>query len=282
MILASAFVFGCGSAAPPAAVSPSPEAPASQYVATAQSTPDLATPDQATPGQDRVSDAPAAAKTDPDVDKSEAPEATPKAASKEKGPPPPLPEGTVVLHIGDSMADALGKALNRELAKHGVKGYLEAKEATYIPQWAGFKMQLSSHLARRKPDLVIITLGGNETRMPDPTERVDAIKRLVKKVGDRPCIWIAAPLWDGLKHTGILDVIRENAAPCRYVDTNAMINDLERYDGIHPTIPERTRWARFMIRWLMHNRDPDGPKPWSLEEKTSAPPPGSEKWLEGK
>lgn len=262
IILTGTILAGCG--APPAEAPSAPEPPAASDV-----TPSASAPSE-TPAE-----APAAAKSDPGGDK-------PAPEPKEKGPPPPLPEDTVVLHIGDSMADALGGALNAELAKHGIKGYLEAKEATYIPQWAGFKMQLSSHLARRKPDLVVVTLGGNETKMPDPTERIDAVKRLVKKIGDRPCIWIAAPLWEGLEHTGILDVIRENAAPCRYVDTNAMIPDLERYDGIHPTIPERTRWARFMIRWLMHNRDPNGPKPWSLVAKTSPPPPGSEKWLEGK
>lgn len=265
MILAPTLLACSG---PPSAPPSAPEAPASPDVTPAS--------DAAPETPEAPSEAPAAAKTDTDPDKAAAP------GPKKQEPPPPLPRDTVVLHIGDSMADALGGAFNAELAKHGVKGYLEAKEATYIPQWAGFKMQLSSHIAHRKPDLVVVTLGGNETKMPDPTERVDAIKRLVKKIGDRPCIWIAAPLWEGLEHTGILDVIRENAAPCRYVDTNAMIPDLERYDGIHPTIPERTRWARFMIRWLMHNRDPNGPKPWSLKEKTTPPPPGSEKWLEGK
>src|SRR5690606_31961729 len=29
--------------------------------------------------------------------------------------PPPLPAGTTVLHVGDSMADALGKSLHKEL-----------------------------------------------------------------------------------------------------------------------------------------------------------------------
>ena len=69
---------------------------------------------------------------------------------------------------------------------------LEAKEATYIPQWAGFTMGFSGLMAGHKPDMVIITLGGNETAMPDPTIRAEPVRRLVKQVGDRPCIWIAA------------------------------------------------------------------------------------------
>jgi acyl-CoA thioesterase-1 len=195
-------------------------------------------------------------------------------------PPEPLPKGTVVLHIGDSMADALGKPLNRELDKRGIKSYLEAREATYIPEWAGFKMELDRHLAYRKPDLVLVTLGGNEMMIPKPSERVAAIQRIVEKIGDRPCLWIAAPIWRGLKSTGLLDVIRENCAPCVYVDTNVLIPDLERLkDGVHPTIPERRRWARFMIRWLLHNRDPKGAKPWSFKKDTDRPPPESETWL---
>ncbi|RLB66010.1 MAG: hypothetical protein DRI90_00485 [Deltaproteobacteria bacterium] len=202
---------------------------------------------------------------------------TPKASAL----PPPLPKGTTVLHVGDSMADALGKSLKRELEKRGIKNVLEAKEATYIPEWAGFKMELSLHIARRKPDLVIVTLGGNEVKMPDPTVRVDAIKRLVAKIGDRPCLWVAAPLWPGLTTTGILDVIRDNCAPCIYVDTNELIPDLKRLkDKVHPTIPERRRWAKFMVRWLLQNRNPAGQRPWDFKAQQQAPPTDSEGWLD--
>jgi acyl-CoA thioesterase-1 len=177
------------------------------------------------------------------------------------------------------MADALGKSLKMELGQRGIKNVLEAKEATYIPEWAGFKMKMDQHLAIHNPDLVIITLGGNEVAMPDPNVRAEPIRRLVAKVGDRPCLWIAAPLWPGAPHTGILKVVRENCAPCIYVDTNAMLPDLERLgDRVHPTIPERRRWAKFMIRWLRHNRDPHGERPWDFKKVTEPPPPESESW----
>ena len=220
------------------------------------------------------------------------PEATPAeaapAAAKEiaaeepqpAGPPPPLPEGTTVLHVGDSMADALGKDLRLELLARGLKAPLKYKEATYIPQWAGFSMGFDELVAQHDPDLVIITLGGNETAMPDPTERADAVKRLVKKVGDRPCLWVAAPLWPGAPNTGILDVIRENCAPCLYVDTNALVKPPMKVlgDGVHPTLPERKRWAKFMIRFLRHNRQADGERAWGFKTPLEAPPPESESW----
>jgi hypothetical protein len=201
-------------------------------------------------------------------------------APKPAGPPPPLPEGTTVLHVGDSMADALGKDLRLELIARGLKAPLKYQEATYIPQWAGFSMGFDQLIAQHDPDLVIITLGGNETAMPDPTERADAVKRLVKKVGDRPCLWIAAPLWPGAPNTGILDVIRDNCAPCLYVDTNALVKPPMQVlgDGVHPTLPERKRWAKFMIRFLRHNRTANGDRPWSFKTPLEGPPPESQSW----
>jgi lysophospholipase L1-like esterase len=178
--------------------------------------------------------------------------------------PATLPQGTVVLQIGDSMADALGKDLGRELEARGVRSILKAKEATYIPEWAGFSMGLKNLLAIHKPDLVIITLGGNEVAMRDPSVRAEPVRQIVEAIGDRPCVWVGAPLWG--PHTGILDVIRTNCSPCRFVDTNALVPNLERLkDGVHPTLPERKRWAKAMIGWLGRQRDPTGTRPWDLK-----------------
>ena len=194
--------------------------------------------------------------------------------------PPPLPKDTVVLHVGDSMADALGKDLRRELEKRGIDNPLKYKEATYIPQWAGYKMGLASHLARYKPDLVIVTLGGNETAMPDPTVRADPVRRIVKMIGDTPCLWVAAPLWPGAPNTGILKVVRDNCAPCIYVDTNTLMTKMKVLgDGVHPTLKERKRWAKFMVRWLLQNRDPNGVRSWDFKQPTTPPPAGSVAWL---
>ena len=180
-----------------------------------------------------------------------------------------------MLHVGDSMADALGKHLKREFSALGIKNVLKAKEATYIPEWAGFKHDFGPLLANNKPDLVIITLGGNEVAMPDPSIRAPQVKKLVAKVGDRPCLWIAAPLWPRAPHSGILDVIRENCAPCIYVDTNALIRPklkTSQGDPVHPTWKERGRWAKYMIKWMRHNLDPAGERPWAFKKTTEAPP----------
>ncbi len=186
-----------------------------------------------------------------------------------------LPKGTTVLHVGDSMAEALGKDLQHELAVRGVPSRLNAKAATFIPQWASGVDSLGfrSAITQYHPDLVIITLGGNELAMPTPSQRIAPIREMVKAVGDRPCLWLAPPLWPKAPNTGLIAIIKDNCAPCVFVDTNAMLKlEVLTMDGIHPTLPERKRWALFMIRWLKHNRDPKGPKPWSFLANTTPPP----------
>lgn len=240
------FGIGCASSsAPPPAESPTPE-PAATAAAPPVVAPEAPNPSPAAPEPAPSSDPP------------------PKPA--DPGPPPTVPAGTTVLHIGDSMAGALGIALNEELKKAGVKGVLRFKTASFIPTWAWSK-DLPVLLANHKPDLVLITLGANEVAIKDPEIRAKTIQKLVKALDGRPCVWIAPPLWAG--DTGLLPVIRRNAAPCRYMDTNAIVKDMPRLsDKIHPTMPARKEWARTVVDWLARERKADGASPWELKPET--------------
>jgi hypothetical protein len=174
----------------------------------------------------------------------------------------PLPQGTTVLHIGDSFAGALGVALNAELKANGVRGILYQHDASFIPTWA-FDKKLPLYLAQFNPDLVLVTLGGNELEMFYPDRRAKLVRQIVDKLEGRPCVWITPPAW--AKDTGVLAVIRANCAPCRYMDSNAIYPDMPRgTDRIHPTFGARTEWAKRVIAWLQRQRRPTREKPWAL------------------
>ncbi|HEX2732315.1 MAG TPA: SGNH/GDSL hydrolase family protein [Polyangiaceae bacterium] len=184
------------------------------------------------------------------------------------GTEPPLPEGTTVLHIGDSFAGALGPDLNREFAARGVKGVLKQQKATYIPTWASHK-ELGGYLERYHPDLILVTLGANELEIPRPEDRIDAIGRLVRRFGEVPCVWIGIPLWKGA-NPHLLEVIKDHVAPCRYLDSNALVPDLERAkDKIHPSLPARKIWAEAVVGWLAHHRVPNADRPWLLQDQST-------------
>lgn len=196
-----------------------------------------------------------------------APEAA--AVEAEASAPLPLPEGTTVLHIGDSMAGALGIELNKALKAQGVHGVLHFKTASFIPTWAWSK-ELPLYLAQTNPDLVLITLGTNEVQIQDPSIRAKTIQKLVQSLGDRPCVWILPPLWEA-GDTGLLPVIRDNAAPCRIMDSNQVYPGMKRLsDHIHPTIPARAEWAKRVVEWLQRERRPTPEKPWALAPRADS------------
>ena len=185
----------------------------------------------------------------------------------------PLPADTTVLVVGSSTAAALGHDLKRELGARGVRCILRNKDASYIPEWAGDRLRLRDYIREYNPDLVIVSLGGNEVAMPDPSVRAEPIRKIVEIIGNRPCVWVGTPRWKGLPHTGILDVIQQNIAPCLFVDSDLIAPNLIPWvDGIHPTIPERRRWARRMLQWLEYNRDPGGERPWDFKKTPIIPP----------
>jgi lysophospholipase L1-like esterase len=173
-----------------------------------------------------------------------------------------LPKGTLVLHIGDSFAGALGVPLAKRFKAAGLRNVVEFKTSSYIPTWA-FGPELTKYVSNYNPDLVLITLGANEIEIPDPPQRVGAIKRLVATVGGRPCVWISPPLWK--KDTGLMAVIRANAAPCHYLDSDTIVHDLQRGpDKIHPSTAGREAWADAVFAWLGKELDPKGTRPWAL------------------
>ena len=173
-----------------------------------------------------------------------------------------LPVGTKVLQVGDSFAAALGIPLGKRLKAAGVRTSLEYKTASYVPTWA-FGPDLPKIIDTYRPDLVLVTLGANEVEITDPPQRAGAVKRLVQKLGDRPCVWILPPLWK--PDTGLMQVIKDNAAPCKVLDSSALVKDLPRGpDKIHPSTEGREVWAEAVFQWLKKSRAPAGPKPWSL------------------
>lgn len=167
----------------------------------------------------------------------------------------PLPEGATVLIIGDSFADSLGLGLKRKQDELGVRFVMQGEKATFIPEWASSK-DVPGLVRFWKPDLVIISLGGNELHLKEPQIRASRIKKLVERVGDRPCVWVAPSLW-GNEEYGLLKVIEEHSKPCRYYDSNALAGELPRGgDGIHPDLVGQDRWAKALLEWLQAERDP--------------------------
>lgn len=181
--------------------------------------------------------------------------------------PLPLPADTKVLHVGDSFAGALGLPLAKLLKEKGLRSVLKFTDASYLTTWA-WEDDLQTYMWKYNPDLVIVTLGANELGIADPERRSKTIEKIIDTIGDRPCVWVAIPLWDA-KHNGLMDVVEDNVGPCVFFDTNELL-DVENMprisDGVHPTTQAREDWARFFLDWLRKHRDPAPDRPWQLKD----------------
>jgi lysophospholipase L1-like esterase len=180
-------------------------------------------------------------------------------------PPPELPRGTLVLHVGDSFAGSLGVPLAQRLKARGLRSVLEYQTSSYVPTWASGK-ELPKYVARYNPDLIIITLGANEFELSNPDQRAASVRRLVNHLGGRPCVWVTPPRWK--PDTGILAVIHANLKPCRFLDSDTIVRELERkQDKIHPSDAGRERWADAVLAWLTHERRGESARPWDLKDE---------------
>jgi hypothetical protein len=197
------------------------------------------------------------------------------AAASPAGSPLALPsrEGTAVLHIGDSFAVAgFAQALRPRLTALGVRYEVRAEQSSFTTTWAG---KMAKVVADTQPDLVIINLGANEVSNTDPSTHASHVRRIVRAIGDRPCVWVAPPLWR--KDTGITEVIRKNSAPCRFFDTDALVTRPipRQSDRIHPNEAGGAIWAEAFWSWLSEQRA--APENGPARGLPDAPPAGTSK-----
>jgi hypothetical protein len=246
----AAFLAACGTAAPPAASSSSQNAPSIASRPVEPGSPEVALERDGK----KVSNSSEQAK---------------EIALPRTGAPgsiaEPLPRGTLVLHIGDSFAGALGVPLGQRLRAAGLRSVLKFQTSSYVPTWASGK-EVPEYVSHYNPDLVLITLGANEFDLTAPETRAAAVRRLVQHLGGRPCVWISPPRWK--QDSGILAVIEQNSAPCRFLDSDSIVHDLARKpDKIHPSDLAREEWADAVLDWLTHERNAQGARPWDLKQQ---------------
>jgi acyl-CoA thioesterase-1 len=155
------------------------------------------------------------------------------------GPPPPK----VVLHLGDSMVGGFGgltKALEAKFKALGAQFHSDTQVSLSI-QTFDHEHKLQDLVARWHPDLLILTLGANDVLVPFPASLASSVQSIARKASaGRDCYWITPAPWR--KDTGIIDVVKKNAAPCKVYDSGPL-RIARGGDGIHPTDGGGVVWA---------------------------------------
>jgi lysophospholipase L1-like esterase len=156
--------------------------------------------------------------------------------------PPPSLAGKTVLHVGDSMLGGewgLTRALERKFTAEGAKFVRHYKVSEEILQFDKAKV-LEGLIAKHNPDIVIVTLGTNDTLAPFPQSLASHVASIAKQAGGKECYWMSPPITK--KEMGLTAVIRDNAAPCAVFDSSKLKLEIGK-DGIHPTERGAQEWA---------------------------------------
>ena len=171
--------------------------------------------------------------------------------------------GKVVLHAGDSMVGGqagLTRALEARFKEAGVKAYKSDSWVSANLSMFHQQPRFGDLLKKHEPDLVILTLGANDSFTSAPEQLVSHVKAIVARIGSTPCLWISPPAFTkaGFPHAAenfqkFVDMLRDHTAPCRFFDTRSL--EIEQPDGgtatsiprakdrIHPTDKGGAVWA---------------------------------------
>lgn len=190
-------------------------------------------------------------------------------------PPPLPPDAPVVLHVGDSFVHVgFSQTLKPKFQAEGARYVVRAKHSLYTPTIVN-GLRLPDLMRTHKPQLVILNIGGNEMRMPRPSDHAPAIRWVSQVVsqGGASCVWVTPPPPVPAGETGIVGEIKRETAPCRVFDSTPYAADLEResFDKVHPTRPAGAKWAELFWTWLKSERDTSATG-WKLKPRPADTP----------
>ncbi|HNS97857.1 MAG TPA: SGNH/GDSL hydrolase family protein [Polyangiaceae bacterium] len=197
----------------------------------------------------------------------------PAAAASDSAPL--APNAPVVLHVGDSFVHVgFTQTLSPKFRNAGIRYVVRAKHSLYIPTLVN-GVGLASLMRDHKPSLVILNIGANEMRMPQPSDHAPAIRQVSELVSreQTSCVWVTPPPPTDLGETGIVAEIKKNSSPCRVYDSTTIAPQLERerFDNVHPTRQAGARWAEAFWTWLQTERDPSS-HGWRLKPRPPESP----------
>lgn len=156
-----------------------------------------------------------------------------------------LTSGTI-LFIGDSMVEGLSPRLAAYTNASGIKLYTLIWYGSTTVTWAE-SHRLRTLVERRKPDCVIICLGGNELFVRNASERRNCVKSILADADTVPTVWIGPPNWK--PDTGINDAIEAEIGESRFF-RSAGLTLQRKSDGAHPTAAASAVWMDSIVVWL--------------------------------
>lgn len=153
-----------------------------------------------------------------------------------------------ILFFGDSMLEGLGKHAADYAAGNGHEIHSIVWYSSNSKLWAETDT-LQYFIRKYKPTFIMVCLCSNELFVRDLDNRERYIKKIVKKIGDIPFIWISPPNWKD--DTGINERIIKVVGKERYFDSRHYRERMpRRRDHAHPTQAAANWWMDSIAVWM--------------------------------
>ncbi len=157
-----------------------------------------------------------------------------------------------ILLIGDSMTYNLALRMSKYAKQNGHTFHAVNWDSSNTKTWAGCDT-LDHLLDRYAVTYVFISLGANEAYLKKPEVRKPQVEAVLKKIGDRPYVWIGRPNWK--EDMGLNKFLESECRPGSFFLTGQMPLK-RRKDGIHPTAEASAIWVDSLMRWLPQSSHP--------------------------
>ena len=172
----------------------------------------------------------------------------------------------VVLLIGDSMCDGLGRRFSDYATENGFEFHCVIWYGATTKSFATTR-DLRYHLNRVHPTFVIISLGTNDMGYYDYSLREGWVQDILRQIGDMPYLWIGPLIWRKVRDRTIVDIIRRNTGEKHFYDSTPVY--CQRLDGVHPTFPAAASWVDRIASWMVRTQLTEGSISWNLPQQKS-------------
>ena len=155
-----------------------------------------------------------------------------------------LHPGTRILLFGDSLAQGLAPPLSKLAQEAGYPFQADGRTGTRIQDWATQAWLVQD--LKAQPTLVLVSLGTNDMRMPDPSVEKPALLALVQKLKSFQVVLIAPPTMP-FPDKGVRKMLTDTGLPLFHSET---LQIPRASDGIHPTALGYAGWAGVLWKRL--------------------------------
>ena len=160
--------------------------------------------------------------------------------------------GTRVLMIGDSLVVGLGPVVRKLARACDTPFHYRGVVGSHVTQWVQDHW-LMPQLQRARPDVVMVSLGGNDFRRTDPEKVRVAVDRFVAKIAASGArlLWISPPTMPFPDDIGVRDMWRGAIGGEADVDWFAaeQLEIPRAADRIHPNRPGNRMLSAALWAW---------------------------------